>query len=271
MAPQFVKPYVKSNKNDAVDAEAIYEAVTRPIMRFVPIKNIEQKSVLALHRVRQGFAKARTAQANQIRSLLAEYGLVVPQGIAHITTRIPTLLERAGDALPGLFRNLMTRLLEHFKALDRQVGEPELQINAWPRTNKASRRLEAIPGIGPLTATAMVASIGDARNFDNGRQLAAWLGLVPRQHSSGGKNNLLGMSKRGDSYLRTLLIHGARAVIYRASQRPDAGGRLVKLVARRNANIAAVTLANKNMRTIWALLAHQRTFRSDYAHIAEAA
>jgi transposase len=271
MAPQFVKPYVKSNKNDAADAEAICEAVTRPTMRFVPIKNIEQQSVLALHRVRQGFVKARTAQANQIRGLLAEYGLVVPQGIGHITTRIPTLLERAGDTLPGVFRHLMNRLLEHFKELDRQVGELELQIKAWHRTNEASCRLEAIPGIGPLTATAMVASIGDARNFDNGRQLAAWLGLVPRQHSSGGKNNLLGMSKRGDTYLRTLLIHGARAVIYRARQRPNAEGWLIKLVARRNANIAAVALANKTARTIWALLAHQRAFRSDYARVAEVA
>lgn len=271
MAPQFVKPYVKSNKNDAADAEAICEAVTRPTMRFVPIKNIEQQSVLALHRVRQGFVKARTAQANQIRGLLAEYGIIVSQGISQITTRVPALLEQAGDGLPGVFRHLMTRLLEHFKELDRQVGEIEVQIKLWHRNNEASRRLEAIPGVGPLTATAMVASIGDAKNFDNGRQLAAWLGLVPRQHSSGGKNNLLGMSKRGDSYLRTMLIHGARSVIYRVRQRSDAQGWLAKLVARRNANIAAVAMANKTARTIWALLAHQRTFRSDYARSVEAA
>ena len=271
MAPQFVKPYVKSNKNDAADAEAICEAVTRPTMRFVPIKNIEQQSVLALHRVRQGFVKARTAQANQIRGLLAEYGIVVPQGISHITTGVPALVEQAGDGLPGVFRHLMTRLLEHFKELDRQVGEIEVQIKLWHCNNEATRRLEAIPGVGPLTATAMVASIGDAKNFDNGRQLAAWLGLVPRQHSSGGKNNLLGMSKRGDSYLRTMLIHGARSVIYRVRQRPDAQGWLAKLVARRNANTAAVAMANKTARTIWALLAHQRTFRSDYARFVEAA
>ena len=268
MAPQFVKLYVKSNKIEAADAEAICEAVTRPTMRFVPIKNIEQQSVLALHRVRQGFVKARTAQANQIRGLLAEYGIVVPQGISHITTRVPALVEQAGDGLPGVFRHLMTRLLEHFKELDRQVGEIEVQIKLWHRNNEASRRLEAIPGVGPVTATAMVASIGDAKNFDNGRQLAAWLGLVPRQHSSGGKNNLFGMSKRGDSYLRTMLIHGARSVIYRIRQRPDAQGWLAKLVARRNANIAAVAMANKTARTIWALLAHQRTFQTDYAYAA---
>jgi len=146
MAPQFVKPYVKSNKNDAADAEAICEAVTRPTMRFVPIKNIEQQSVLALHRVRQGFVKARTAQANQIRGLLAEYGLVVPQGIGHITTRIPTLLECAGDTLPGVFRHLMNRLLDHFKELDRQVGELELQIKIWRVLMRPVAALRRFPG-----------------------------------------------------------------------------------------------------------------------------
>jgi len=191
MAPQVVKPYVKSNKNDAADAEAICEAVTRPSMRFVPIKNIEQQSVLAQHRVRQSFVKARTAQANQIRGLLAEYGLVVPQGIAYIAKRVPDLIEDAANELPGAFRLLIDRLLEQLKVLDRQVGEIELQIKAWHRTNDVSRRLEKVPGIGPLTATALAASVGDARNFDNGRQLAAWLGLVPRQHSSGERRHCL--------------------------------------------------------------------------------
>ncbi len=192
MAPQFVKPYVKSNKNDAADAEAICEAVTRPTMRFVPLKNIEQQSVLSLHRVRQGFVKARTAQANQIRGLLGEYGLIVPQGIAHIATRVPGLVEDATDELPGTFRLLIGRLLEHLKELDRQVDEIEAQIRAWHRDNETSRRLERVPGIGPITASALAATVGDAKNFDNGRQLAAWLGLVPRQHSSGGKATLLG-------------------------------------------------------------------------------
>jgi transposase len=265
MAPQFVKPYVKSNKNDAADAEAICEAVARPSMRFVPIKNIEQQSVLALHRVRQGFVKARTAQANQIRGLLGEYGLIVPQGIAHIAQRVPDLIEDASIELPGSFRLLIDRLVEHLKLLHRQVEEIEVQIKAWHRASEASRRLEKVPGIGPLTATAMVASVGDAKNFDSGRQFAAWLGVVPRQHSSGGKPTLLGISKRGDAYLRTMLIHGARSVIYRATQRADAESWLVRLTTRRNKNIAAVALANKNARTIWALLAHDREFRADYA------
>ncbi|MDB5941836.1 MAG: family transposase [Ramlibacter sp.] len=268
MAPQFVKPYVKSNKNDAADAEAICEAVSRPSMRFVPIKNLEQQSVLALHRVRQGFVRARTAQANQIRGLMGEYGLVVPQGIGYLATRIPELIEDASNDLPGSFRLLISRLVDHLKLLDRQVDEIEVQIKAWHKANEMSRRLEKVPGIGPLTASALAASVGDARNFDSGRQLAAWLGLVPRQHSSGGKQNLLGMSKRGDAYLRTLLIHGARSVIYRATQRADTDSWLFKLTARRNKNVAAVALANKTARVAWALLAHGREFRQGYAAAA---
>lgn len=265
MAPQFVKPYVKSNKNDAADAEAICEAVSRPSMRFVPIKNVEQQSVLSLHRVRQGFVKARTAQANQIRGLLGEYGLVVPQGIAYIAQRVPSLIEDAENELPGTFRLLIQRLLDHLKALQAQVDEIEVQIKAWHRASEASQRLEKVPGIGPLTASALVASIGDAKNFDNGRQFAAWLGVVPRQHSSGGKPTLLGMSKRGDAYLRTMLIHGARSVIYRATQKADADSWLVKLTTRRNKNVAAVAMANKTARTVWALLAHGREFTPGYA------
>lgn len=165
IAPQFVKPYVKSNKNDVADAEAICEAVGRPTMRFVPIKSIDQQAVLSLHRARQGFIKARTAQANQIRGLLAEYGLVVPQGISHIRQRVPALIEDAASEVPGMFRALVERLLEHLRLLDRQVDEIEIQIKTWHRSDQASQRLEQIPGIGPLTATAMVATVGDARNF----------------------------------------------------------------------------------------------------------
>lgn len=245
MAPQFVKPYVKSNKNDAADAEAICEAVARPTMRFVPVKNVEQQAVLALHRVRQGFVKARTAQANQIRGLLGEFGLVVPQGIAYIAQRVPQLIEDASIELPGSFRVLIQRLLEHLKLLHQQVDEIEARIKTWHRSNETSRRLEKVPGIGPLTASAFAATVGDAKNFDSGRQLAAWLGLVPRQHSSGGKQNLLGMSKRGDAYLRTLLIHGARSVIYRATQRANPDEWAFKVTTRRNKNVAAVALANK--------------------------
>ena len=265
MAPQFVKPYVKTNKNDAADAEAICEAVSRPNMRFVPIKDGEQQALLAIHRARQGFVKARTAQANQIRGLLAEYGITIPVGIRHIATHLPEILEDGENALPGLFRQLIDRLGTHLKALDRQVAELDTQIQVWHRENITSKRLAQIPGIGPMTASALVASIGDARNFENGRQLAAWLGLVPRQHSSGGKPTLLGISKRGDTYLRTLLIHGARAVIRVAEHKVGhAQSWLAGVMGRRNKNIAAVALANKNARIVWAMLAHDRTYRADF-------
>src|SRR5471032_1204142 len=266
MAPQFVKPYVKSNKNDVADAEAICEAVTRPTMRFVPIKNIEQQSVLAVHRARQGFVKARTAQANQIRGLLAEYGVAIPVGISHITKDVPKIVEDDGHDLPGSFQQLILRLVGHFKELDQQVDELEEQIKQWHRENEASRKLAEIPGIGPITASALAASVGDGKTFKNGRQLAAWLGLVPRQHSTGGKSTLLGISKRGDTYLRTLLIHGARSVVRVAQAKSElTGSWLQGLLGRRNANIATVAQANKNARIAWALLAKDRKFRSDYA------
>jgi transposase len=272
MAPQFVKPYVKTNKNDAADAEAICEAVSRPSMRFVPVKTGEQQAVLSLHRARQGFVKGRTAQANQIRGLLAEYGIVIPVGINNIAKRLPDILEDGENDLPGVFRQLLQRLGDHLKELDRQVDELSGQIQLWHKENELSLKLADIPGIGPITASALVASIGDAKSFENGRQLAAWLGLVPRQHSTGGKQTLLGISKRGDTYLRTLLIHGARAVI-RVSEhkREQANDWLNQLVVRRNKNIAAVALANKNARVVWALLAHERKFRSDYAPAKAAA
>ncbi|KND58314.1 Mobile element protein [Candidatus Burkholderia verschuerenii] len=219
IAPQFVKPYVKTNKNDAADAEAICEAVTRPNMRFVPMKNIEQQSVLSLHRVRQGFVRARTAQANQIRGLLSEFGLIVPQGISQIARLVPELIEDATVELTGSFRLLIQRLVDHLKELDCQIRELEKQIQAWHRENEASCKLAQVPGIGPLTASALIASIGEAKSFANGRQLAAWLGLVPRQNSSGGRNVLLGISKRDDTYLRTLLIHGARSIMLAASRK----------------------------------------------------
>jgi transposase len=199
MAPQFVKPYVKTNKNDAADAEAICEAVGRENMRFVPIKSIEQQAILSVHRVRQGFVKARTAQANQVRGLLGEFGLVIPKGLINVAKRVPEILEDASNELPVPFRHLIGRLTEHLKELDRQVKEFEREIISWHRSSELSRKLEKIPGIGPLAASALVASIADARSFDNGRQVSAWLGLVPRQSSSGGKPTLLGMSKRGDA------------------------------------------------------------------------
>jgi len=264
MAPQFVKPYVKTNKNDMADAEAICEAVNRPNMRFVPIKNIEQQAILSVHRARQGFVKARTAQANQIRGLLSEFGIIIPQGISSVAKRMPEILEDAENSLPGTLRKLLDRLNEQLKELCRQVEELELQIKVWHKESEASRKLEAIPGIGPITASAIVATVGNATEFKNSRQLAAWMGLVPKQHSSGGKQTLLGISKRGDTYLRTLLIHGARSVIRFAENKAEPESWLRKLMARRNKNVATVALANKNARIIWALLAKGRTYEQNY-------
>ncbi|MFA6014374.1 MAG: IS110 family transposase [Gallionellaceae bacterium] len=264
MAPQFVKPYVKTNKNDMADAEAICEAVSRPNMRFVPIKNIEQQAILSVHRARQGFVKARTAQANQIRGLLSEFGIVIPQGIKSIGKRMPDILEDGENSLPGTMRKLLERLNDNLKEMDRQVTELEVQIKLWHANSEASRKLEAIPGIGPITASAIVATVGNATEFKNGRQLAAWFGLVPKQHSSGGKQTLLGISKRGDTYLRTLLIHGARAVIRYAENKTEPNQWLSKLIGRRNKNVATVALANKNARIVWALLTKDKAYEQDY-------
>jgi transposase len=264
MAPQFVKPYVKGNKNDRADAEAICEAVGRPNMRFVAIKNTEQQAVLALHRVRQGFVGARTAQGNQIRGLLAEFGQILPQGMQHLRQRLPDILEDASNELPSSFRRLIQRLLDHLIVLDEQVGQVNDQILAWHRSNPDSLRLEQVAGIGPITASAMVASLGDAKLFKCGREVGAWIGLVPAQHSSGGKERLLGISKRGDVYLRTLLIHGARSLIRQAQAHPERYAWLNALIGRSNANVAAVALANKNARIAWALLAHGTTFKANY-------
>ena len=264
MSPQFVKPYVKTNKNDMADAEAICEAVTRPNMRFVPVKTVEQQGILSVHRARQGFVEARTAQSNQIRGLLSEFGIVIPKGIKSVYQQVPDILEDSENGLPGMMRQLLERLTENLKEMDRQVHELEKQIQLWRMDDALSRKLEAIPGIGPITASAIVATVGKAREFKDGRQLAAWLGLVPRQNSSGGKQTLLGISKRGDTYLRTLLIHGARAVIRFAENKANPDSWLMKLIGRRNKNVAAVALANKNARIVWALLAKDRTFRPDY-------
>jgi len=265
MAPQFVKPYVKSNKNDAHDAEAICEAVMRPTMRFVPVKNSEQQAVLSLHRARAGFVKARTAQGNQIRGLLSEYGIVIARGIHHINKRIPEILEDADNGLPHLMRALLKRLSDHLIEINNQVIALENEIKLWNAQNEHSQKLTAIPGIGVLTASALVATIGDAKNFSSGRQLAAWLGLVPKQSSSGGKSVLLGISKRGDTYLRTLLIHGARAVLQHAPNKKEENAKwMQQLLARRNKNIVAVALANKNARIVWALLTKDENYQLNY-------
>ena len=262
MAPQFVKPYVKGNKNDANDAEAICEAVARKSMRFVPIKNVEQQALLSLHCVRQGFVAERTAYSKRIRGLMGEFGFVIPQGMHYISERVHDLIEDANNELPGMFRENVDRLLQHLQELNRHVHELEMKIQGWHRSNEASQKLAAIPGIGPLTASALIASIGDAKNFKSGRELSAWLGLVPRQHSSGGKQNLLGISKRGDLYLRMLLVQGAHSVINASCRKGVEAGWLPGLLKRRNHNVAAVAVANKNARIAWALLARERQYET---------
>ena len=266
MPPQFVKAYVKTNKNDARDAEAICEAVTRPNMRFVAVKTVAQQELLMLHRVRQRLVVERTAKANQLRGLLAEFGIVLPQGLHRLRGVMPEILGDAENGLSCLLRERFSHLFSHLRELDATVIEWQRQIVLWHRENPLSRELEKIPGIGPLGASALVASIGDVRTFKSGRQLAAWLGLVPRQESSGGKTRLLGISKRGDRYLRTLFILGARSVLRQSKRNPAqaASSWLGKLSARRHPHIAAVALANKNARIAWALLTHGREYRANY-------
>lgn len=260
---QFVKPYVKSNKNDGADAEAICEAVQRPTMRFVPAKSVEQQDIQSLHRIRSMAVAHRTAQANQIRGLVMEYGVVVPQGIANLRKALPWVLENADNELTPKFRQLLAELHQELLRLDERVATYDARINDLSRQSQVCRRLMTIPGVGPMTATALVAAVADTSVFKSGREMAAWLGLVPRQHSTGGKPRLLGISKRGDVYLRKLLIDGARAALRVADKRNDRRSRWVVAVsARRGRNIAAVALANKNARTAWALLSRDEQYEA---------
>jgi len=261
ISPQFVKPYVKGNKNDANDAEAICEAVGRSNMRFVPIKSIEQQDLQMLHRVRSGLVKERTALANRIRGLLSEYGIIVALGIAKLRQQLPDILEEAENGLTMAARQIFADLQEQLIELDKQVAAYGDKIQSVHRASEVSQRLGDVPGIGSITATALLAALGDGKAFTSARQVAAWLGLVPRQDSSGGKPRLLGISKRGDVYLRTLLIHGARAVVKAAAQKDDSQSCWINdLVKRRNANIAAVAVANKNARIVWALLTKSESY-----------
>lgn len=255
MAPQHVKPYVKGNKNDMNDAEAICEAAGRPNMRFVAVKTVAQQDLQSCHRVRTLLVRQRTAKANEIRGLLSEYGIIVANRIESLRRALPALLENM-DLIPGEgLRQLLMALREDLVYLDERVRQLDQVIERAAREYAVARRLQQIPGIGPVTATALVASVGDARQFRRGRDMAAWLGLVPRQQSSGGKAVLQGISKRGDAYLRTLLIHGARSVARVASRKTDALSQWTDRISRRrHANIAVVALANKNARIAWALM-----------------
>lgn len=260
MAPQFVKPYVKSNKNDANDAEAICEAVGRPHMRFVPTKSVEQQDIQCLHRVRSRLVGARTALANQVRGLLSEYGIVLPQQIHQLRRGLPSILEEDNELTP-FTRRLMASLYDELLELDGKLAAIEEQVRAAHRASEPSQRIAEVEGIGPLTATALVAALSDGKTFRNGRQFAAWLGLVPRQYSSGGKPRLLGISKRGDPYLRTLLIHGARSVVYRAAGKQDPRSRWITDKKNRlGTSKACVAVANKNARIVWALIARKESY-----------
>jgi transposase len=263
MAPQFVKPYVKTNKNDEADAEAICEAVTRPNMRFVPIKSVEQQDILSIHRVRERLVKNRTALANEIRGLLLEFGFIIPQGINKITTKLTEILDEG--ALSQMSHQTFNELKEEFLENDKKIKELEKRLKAIAGELDRYQQLTAIPGVGLITATALIATIGNANCFKNGRQLSAWLGLVPKQHSSGGKEKLLGISKRGDAYLRTLLIQGARAVLNAKLRFTTEEQRAKKdysqfiewmfnLSERRGHNRTIVAIANKLARVVFAVL-----------------
>ena len=259
MAPKFVAPYRKSGKNDGNDAEAICEAVTRPSMRFVPVKSVEQQALLAMHRVRQGFVVERTATINRLRGLLTEFGVVLP--LRSVTVRRQAA--QAAEGLPDLARRAIGDLLEQLRSLDERIGGYDREIEAQARLCEPAQRLMKIRGIGPTTALAIVATVGNAREFKNGRQFAAWIGLTPSQYSTGGKPRLGHISKRGDAYLRNLLVQGARSVLNSASRHQDRMSRwILELQPRRGYYRTLVAIANKNARIAWALLAKGETLRT---------
>jgi transposase len=263
IASQFVKPYVKSNKNDFNDAAAICEAASRPSMRFVPTKSIEQQDIQALHRVRTRRVAERTALGNQIRGLLLEYGIAIGLSLITLRKKVPEVVASEANELTPRARSIFRELYDELVEIEGKIAYIERKINQIFKASEPCQRLAQILGVGPLTSTALVAAVGDAHVFKNGRHMAAWLGLVPRQYSSGGKSRLLGISKRGDRYLRTLLIHGARSALRVMGHRGDGRSRWATEVARRRgANIATVALANKTARIAWAMLAHGQDYRS---------
>jgi len=263
MSPALVMPYRKGNKTDRNDADAILEAVTRPSMRFVMVKSVAQQDLLALHRVRAQLVKSRTALCNQLRGLLRERGVVVRTGAAALKRSLPAALADESSELSGEMRELLSEMSQWLRTLEQRIASCEARITRKFRHDECCVRLAAVPGVGPLTATALVAAVGNAQRFKNGRELSAYLGLVPRQHSSGGKTVLLGITKRGDRYLRTLLIHGARSALRQCKLNEDARSDWAASIrAARGPNVAAVALANKNARVLWALLARGDRYRS---------
>jgi len=267
MSPRYVKPYIKTNKNDANDAEGCCEAVTRPTMRFVPIKTIEQQDILVLHKVRSRLVAQSTELQNQMRGLLAEYGIVIAKGESHLRNGLAKLLDPDNNQLTARAKVLFTELQQELFDLLKRVEHCDTALVEVVKANDSCKRLKTIPGIGDITSSALVATIGDAKNFKKGRCFSAFLGLVPKQSSSGEKTRLLGISKRGNTYLRCLLVHGARSVIYQVmkQQKDDKRSRwLRQLVERVGQNKAIVALANKNARTAWAILAHETSYQINY-------
>jgi len=262
MPAQYVKPFVKTNKNDFIDAEAIAEAVNRPSMRFVPIKTDEQLDMQSLHRVRERWIMRRTAVVNQIRGLLLERGITVRTGRCHLDAALPGILEDGSTSLSGALRFLLAELKQELEQLAVHIEQAEALIQRAAQQSEACQRLDAIPGIGPLTATALIAAIGNGQAFRKGREFAAWVGLVPREHSTGGKQKLLGISKRGNCYLRKLFVQGARAVL-QFSDKQCCGLRywLAQLKSRTHYNVVGVALANKLARMAWAVLARGEVYR----------
>jgi len=261
IAPSFVRPFVKRNKTDVADAQAIWEAAQRPDMRFVAVKSEAQQAVLTLHRVRQQLVKMRQMQTNQIHGLLYEFGAAIHRG-RHGMDDASRALAGLADSLPAMVIDTLREQLQRIEALNREIRTIERRLAAWQRQDEAATRLNAVPGVGLLTATAAVATIGEAGTFRSGREFAAFIGLVPRQSGTGGRVRLLGIGRSGDVYLRTLLIHGARSVLAHSKHPGDA---LRRLLARRPFNVVVVALANKMARTIWALLAHGRMYQPGYA------
>ena len=261
LAAKAARPFVAGNKNDARDAQAIWTAGQQPGVKTVAIESEEQQAVLAMHRMRQQPVKFRTARINALRGLLTEYGEVMAQGRAGISRTIGPALKRVAERLPAMIVETLREQWARVGQLDREIGEIERRIGLWHRSNADSQRVAEIPGVGVLTATAVVAAMGDPTAFRSGREFAAWLGPVPRHTGTGGRVRMLGISKRGDKYLRTLLIHGARAVLT-SSKAPPAWA--LRLAERRAPNVVTVALANKTARTIWALLAHDRTYETNF-------
>ena len=261
LSARWVKPFVGGNKNDAADARAIWTAVQQPGVKTVAVKSEAQQAVLALHRMRAQLVKSRTAQINGLRGLLTEYGEVMPQGRAGVIRQLPAVLGRLSQRLLAQLIDTLREQFARIGELDAQIQQIEQRLRQWHREDTASQRIAAIPGVGLLTATAAVATMGDAKAFKSGREFAAWLGLVPRQSGTGGRVRLLGISKRGDTYLRTLLIHGARAVLTHSKAPPEW---VTNLAQRRPRNVTVVALANKMARTIWALSAYERAYQPGY-------